>query len=115
MNSIEIGLLILAITFSGALLGMLVGLLLPEDHLSSDTKTLISAAMAVVGTLSALVLGLLLATASSSFATRNQEVMQISAKFGQNRPAPPALWFRGRQVPKYSSSVCRNEDARLVS
>lgn len=79
MNSIETGLLILATTFCGALLGMLMGRVLPEHHLSSDTKTMISGAMAVVGTLSALVLGLLLATASSSFATRNQEVMEISA------------------------------------
>jgi hypothetical protein len=52
---------------------------LPQPHLNDETKTLISASMAVVGTLSALVLGLLLSTASSSFATRNQEVLQISA------------------------------------
>src|SRR5258708_926554 len=79
MNSIEIGLLILATTFFGALLGMLIARLLPEHHLSNDTRTLISAAMAVIGTLSALVLGLLLATASTSFANRSQEVLQISA------------------------------------
>ena len=79
MNSIEIGSLVLASTFCGALLGMVAKRALPEPHLGADTKNLISASMAVVGTLSALVLGLLLSTASSSFATRNQEVVQVSA------------------------------------
>jgi len=79
MKLVEVGLPILAILFGGALLGMLASRLLPERHLSSDTRTLISALMAVIGTLSALVLGLLLATANSSFSVRNQEVMQISA------------------------------------
>jgi hypothetical protein len=79
MKLVEVGLPILAILFGGAVLGMLASRVLPERHLSSDTRTLISALMAVIGTLSALVLGLLLATANSSFSVRNQEVMQISA------------------------------------
>jgi hypothetical protein len=79
MKLVEVGLLVLAILFCGALLGMLASRILPERHLSSDTKALISALMAVIGTLSALVLGLLLATANSSFGARHQEVMQISA------------------------------------
>jgi hypothetical protein len=79
MKFVEVGLFVLAILFCGALLGMLISRMLPERHLSSETKALISALMAVIGTLSALVLGLLLATANGSFGVRNQEVMQISA------------------------------------
>ena len=78
MSSIQAGLLILTIVFSGALLGVLLGRLLPERHLSSDTKAVITVSMATVGTLSAMVLGLLVSTASSSFSTRNAEVVQFS-------------------------------------
>ena len=79
MSSLEIGLIVLFTTFSGAMLGMRIGAFLPEHHLSSETKSAISVSMAVVGTLTALVLGLLISNASSSFSTRNSEVTRISA------------------------------------
>jgi hypothetical protein len=75
----EIGIVILPVLFSGALLGMLIGRLLPPDHVSSETKAVISVSMAVVGTASALVLGLLTSSANSSFSTRNTEVSRMSA------------------------------------
>jgi len=79
MKSIELGSIITVILFGGGLLGMLARRVLPENHLSDETKDLITVSMAVIGTLSALVLGLLLSSASSSFGARNQEVMEISA------------------------------------
>jgi hypothetical protein len=69
---------ILSVIFSGALVGMLIGWLLPDHHLSSELKGVVSVAMAVVGTVSALVLGLLISSASSSFATRNSEITRTS-------------------------------------
>jgi len=78
VNSIQTGLLILTIMFGGALLGMLLGRLLPEHHLSSETRAVISVSMATVGTLSAFVLGLLVSAGTSSFATKNQQIMQFS-------------------------------------
>jgi hypothetical protein len=76
---VEIGLIVLASVFGGALLGMLASRLLPDDHASSETKGVVSVSMAVLGTLSALVIGLLISTASGTFATRSQEVTQMSA------------------------------------
>jgi hypothetical protein len=76
--SIETGLIVLAVVFGGALLGLLVGRILPEHHLNTETKSVVSVAMAALGTLSVLVLGLLISTASGAFATRSQEVTQIS-------------------------------------
>src|SRR5215831_11174105 len=64
--------------FGGALVGMLIGRLLPEHHLSSETRAVVSVSMATVGTLSAFVLGLLVSTGSNAFATKNQEIMQFS-------------------------------------
>ena len=79
MSPLAIGLVILLIVFSGAVLGMLVGRRLPSDQLGGETKTVITAATAVVGTMSALMLGLLISNASSAFSTRDAEVTRISA------------------------------------
>jgi hypothetical protein len=49
--------------------------------LSNDTKTVISASMAVVGTISALMLGLLISDASQAFSTRSDEIRRVSADF----------------------------------
>ena len=77
-GSLGIGLAIMLIIFSGAMLGMLVGGLLPDQHVSSETKTAISISMAVVGTMSALVLGLLISSANSSFSTRAVMLCHLS-------------------------------------
>lgn len=71
--------IILGIVFSGALLGMLIGRLLPPQSATSETKAGVSVSMAVVGTLSALVLGLLMSNAISTFNARNAEVARLSA------------------------------------
>jgi len=73
-----ISLVVLVIVFS-ALLGMLVSRILPQNHLTDQTKSIITVSTGVVGTLTALVLGLLIAAASSSFYTKNEEVVLIAA------------------------------------
>jgi hypothetical protein len=75
-----IGYAVLAVVFASALLGMLIRRKLPESHMSDETKNLVTLSMGVVGTLTALVLGLLIATASGTFNTRNQEITVIAAK-----------------------------------
>ena len=72
MDHSLIGLIAFVATFGGALLGMFAARALPEDHLSTETRTAVSVSAAIVGTLSALVLGLMISTASSSFSTRSQ-------------------------------------------
>lgn len=52
---------------------------LPAHHLTDETKSLVSVSMAVVGTITALVLGLLISNANSSFIARNGEVTTLSA------------------------------------
>jgi hypothetical protein len=73
-----IGASILLTILAGAGLGMLLSRLLPVDHLSDQSKSIITAATAVVGTASALVLGLLISTASSAFSQRSSEVGRIA-------------------------------------
>jgi hypothetical protein len=66
--------------FASAMVGMLIRRKLPENHLSDETKSVVTLSMGVVGTLTALVLSLLIATASSTFNIRNQEITVIGAK-----------------------------------
>jgi len=76
---ILISLVVLVIVFCSAMLGMLVSRILPQHHLTDQTKSVVTVSMGVVGTLTALVLGLLIAAAASSYYTKNQEVVLIAA------------------------------------
>ena len=78
MTSIPIGAIIVATLFGSALLAMLVARLLPDHHLSPETKSVVSVSTAVVGTLSALVLGLFISTANTSFMAKDQNVTEVS-------------------------------------
>ena len=75
-----IGFIVLVMVFGSAILGMLIRRKLPKSHLSDETRSVVTLSMGVVGTLTALVLSLLIATASSTFNTRNQEITVLAAK-----------------------------------
>jgi len=79
VNPIAISGIIFACVFGGALLGLLLRAVLPEHHLSTDTKDVVKVAMGMVGTMAALVLGLLVASAKGSYDTQSGEVTQMSA------------------------------------
>jgi hypothetical protein len=53
---------------------------LPQHHLTDETKSLVSVSMAVVATVSALVLGLLISNANTSFAALGGEVTRSYLK-----------------------------------
>ncbi len=78
MGSIIISAIIAAVLFGSAMLSMLLARSLPEHHLSAETRSVVSVSMAVVGTLSALVVGLLISSASASFTAKAQELAKIS-------------------------------------
>src|SRR5208337_3505568 len=75
----SIGSIVLACVFGGALLGMALRLILPEHHLSAESKDVIKLGMALIATMSALVLALLINSAKSSYDAQRNEVTQISA------------------------------------
>src|SRR5215468_4007305 len=52
---------------------------LPEHHLSADSKDVAKLGIALVATMSALVLSLLVASAKSAFDTRSNQLTQASA------------------------------------
>ena len=74
MINIVIGLISFAVIFGGALIGLFVRHRLPGHHLSSETQSAVTLSVAVIGTLSALVLGLMISAANSSFSKGSDEV-----------------------------------------
>jgi hypothetical protein len=74
-----IGGIVFAVVFGSALLAMFVRRALPEDHLSADSKDVVKLGIALIATMSALVLSLLIASAKSAFDTRSNQLVQASA------------------------------------
>jgi hypothetical protein len=79
VNPILIGSIVMACVFGGALLGLVLRLILPEHHLSADSKDVIKMGMGLTATMAALVLALLIASAKNSYDTQRTELTQISA------------------------------------
>ena len=79
MTSTTISLTVVACVFGGALLGIFLHAVLPEHHLGADSKDIVKLAMGLVGTMAALVLGLLVASAKSSFDDQSAELTGLSA------------------------------------
>jgi hypothetical protein len=71
--------IVFACVFGGALLGMTLRNLLPEHHLDPDSRNVVNLGMALIGTMTALLLGLLIASAKSSWDAQKGEVTDISA------------------------------------
>jgi hypothetical protein len=79
MSFMAISWIVFACVIGGALLGMLLRAVLPEHHLSTDAKDIVKLAMGLIGTMAALVLGLLIAAAQSTFREQRSDIMQLSA------------------------------------
>ena len=125
MAPIMIAFLTFGLAVVGILLGSFMQRMLPEGHLSSDSKEVVKLSMGVVATLAALVLGLLVASAKSTYDARESEINQITAnvilldnllaKYGEEAQAaraslrqaiPPVvdkIWKEGQSVPLQST------------
>jgi hypothetical protein len=115
MEPLAISLLAFVLALAGVLLGSVMQKRLPEGHLSSDSKEVVKLSMGVVATLAALVLGLLVASAKSTYDAREGEINQITAyvilldnllaKYGEE--AQPARAALRRAVPPVVNRIWR--------
>ena len=80
MRSITIALIAFACIFGGTLLGMFFRGLLPEHHLSHDSKDVMKLGIGMVATMAALALGLLVGSAKGSLDTLHKGLMQTGSK-----------------------------------
>ena len=79
MHTAFISLIALALIIAGTLLGAFARTFLSDEHLNSDTKDVVKMSVGLIATMSALVLGLLIATGKTSFDARVTQVRQIAA------------------------------------
>ena len=80
MNTTLTALIAFGCLVGAVLLGRALRRLLPEEHLTADSRDTIKLAMGLVATMSALVLGLLVSSAKGAYDTERSEVIQMAAK-----------------------------------
>jgi hypothetical protein len=80
MTSVTIGLIMFGCLFGGAFLGMFLRSVLPKDHLSSQATDVVKLGMGVIGTMGAILLGLLVASAKNTYDTQRNALALMSAK-----------------------------------
>ena len=80
MNTTLTTLIVFGCLVGAVLLGKTLRRILPEDHLTADSRDTIKLAMGLVATMAALVLGLLVSSAKGSYDTERSEVIQMAAK-----------------------------------
>ena len=80
MNPTLTALIVFACLIAAVLLGRTLRGLLPEGHLSTESKDAVKLAMGLVATMSALVLGLLVSSAKGAYDTERSEVIQMASK-----------------------------------
>jgi hypothetical protein len=79
-DTVIIGISAFAAILAGAFAGAELRERLPKHHLTDETKNLVSVSTAVVATVSALVLGLLISNANTSFTRLGGQVTALSAE-----------------------------------
>ena len=79
MTPLGIGIVVLLCTFGGALLGIWLRAALPAHHLRDESRDTVRLGIGLVATLTALVLGLVTASAKSSFDSLNTAIKDAAA------------------------------------
>jgi len=80
MNTTLTALIVFGCLIAAVLVGRAIRSLLPDEHVTSDSRDAIKLAMGLVATMSALVLGLLVSSAKGSYDTQRTEVIQMASK-----------------------------------
>jgi hypothetical protein len=70
---------VFACVFGGTIFGIFLRNALPEHHLSGATKDVVRLGTGLIGTIAALVLGLLIASANTTYQTQSSQVQQLTA------------------------------------
>jgi hypothetical protein len=79
LSPIAVSLIAFVVILGGAFAGTLLREALPDHHLTGDTKDIIRLGTGLIGTIAALVLGLLIASAKSSYDTQSGQVQHLTA------------------------------------
>jgi hypothetical protein len=80
MSSLAIACIMFACVLGSTLVAMLIARRLPEHHLSGESRDVVKLGLGVIGTLTALVLGLLVAATKGTYDAQSGTVKEISAQ-----------------------------------
>jgi len=78
MDCLLTAFLVFACVFSGALFGMYIRRVLPEEHLQADTKAVVGLSMGLIGTLTALLLAMVTSSAKETFDFEGNQLRQTA-------------------------------------
>jgi hypothetical protein len=79
VSSIVIAVIIFGGSFGAALVGMVLHVKLPDNHLDADSRDVVKLVMGLIATMSALVLSLLIASASTAYDRQSSELRALAA------------------------------------
>src|SRR5579875_1880616 len=79
MFIVAFGLAALAFIFGGGLLGLALGRVLPRHYLDESTQKVVQITTGTISVMAALVIGLTIAQARNTLASRDQQVEQLAA------------------------------------
>ena len=79
MNPLLTSAMVFACVLGGTFFGMFLRGRLPKHHLEGATKDVVRLGTGLIGTIAALVLGLLIASANSTYETQSTQVQQLTA------------------------------------
>ncbi len=79
MSHLAIGVFVFAFVLGGVLAGMFARTVLPAQHLADDSKDVIKLGMGLVATMTALILGFMVASAKSAFEAQDTALKNIAA------------------------------------
>ena len=80
MTATLMGGIMFVFVFGGALGGMYLRKALPKHHLTAESRDLIKLGVGLIATMSALILGLLIASAKGSYDSQRNEILQLSGE-----------------------------------
>ena len=80
MNALAVSAVVFACVFGGALVGFWLRTVLPDGHLSPASRDLVKLGMGTIATMTALVLGLLVASAKNSYDSESRGLTAMAAK-----------------------------------
>jgi len=80
MNALAVSAIVFVCVFGGALVGFWLRTVLPEGHLTPASRDLVKLGMGTIATMTALVLGLLVASAKNSYDAESRGLTEMAAK-----------------------------------
>jgi Protein of unknown function (DUF4239) len=79
VSALSMSAVVFACVLGGTCLGILLRNWLPEQHLNGATKEVVRLGSGLIGTMAALVLGLLIGSANSTYGVQRSQVQQLTA------------------------------------